>query len=268
MKKVFALFLLIFISAGISRAQNLPAIDSLIIQGKEQIQQAVNTWNGQKMLAARAFFERLLNDPTYPWLIHYYIGYADRGIVNFYFSQKNKKKAKEFVNDGIQHLKKSVELKDDFGESYALLSSLYGTKIGLSPLLGITLGPKSGRMQQRAFELAPENPRVSLIAGESAYYTPKMWGGGKEKALKHLQKAIEYFQTFKSEKPILPTWGHEEAYAYLGLIQMERKNFAEAKNSFEKALEINPNYGWVKFVLMKELEKKMAKEVKNEDEKN
>lgn len=198
--------------------QGLSVVDSLILQGKEQIQKAVDAWDFHQMLAARAFFERLLNDPTYPWLIHYYIGYTDLRILNYCFSKKDKGKAKKFVEDGIEHLKKSIELKEDFAESYALLSSLYGNKIGLNPLLGITLGPKSARMQK--------------------------------KALKHIQKAIQCFNTFEAEKPILPTWGYDEAYAYLGLIQMDRGDPHAARESFQKALEINPNYGWVRYVLL------------------
>jgi len=260
MKRPLLLLLIIFICTGPIYGQSPAAIDSLILQGKEQIQKALDAWDLQQMLAARAHFERLLNDPTYPWLIHYYIGYTDLRIVNYCFSKNDKEMAKKFVDDGIEYLKKAIELKGDFAEGYALLSSLYGNKIGLNPLLGITLGPKSGRMRKKALQLAPENPRVHLIAGQSAYYTPRMWGGGKEKALKHIQKAIQCFNTFKVEKPILPTWGHEEAYAYLGLIQMDLGDFPEARKSFQKALEINPNYGWVKHVLLKKLEEKEGEE--------
>ena len=260
MKKGTVSFLIILLCARVNYAQSQSGIDSLILQGKERIQKAVDSRDVQQMLAARAFFKQLVNDPTYPWLIHYYIGYADKRIVNFYLHEKNKEKAKEFVNEGIWHLEKTIELKEDFAEGYALLGSLIGHKIGLSPLRGITLGPKSSRMLKKAFELAFKNPRISLIAGQSAYYVPKMLGGGKENALRHIQEAIEHFQTFKPENSIFPTWGFDETYAYLGLIQMDRGNFAEAKQSFKKALEVNPNYGWVKLVLIKKLEEKIAKQ--------
>ncbi len=256
MNRLFLMVGVILILSFLAYAQN--PIDSLIIQGKEEIQTAVDGWDLQKMQAARGFFERLLNDSTYPWLVHYYIGYADRGIVNYYFSKEDKDKALEFVNDGIKHLKESIELKGDFAESYSLLASLYGSKIGIKPMMGMTLGPKSGAAQNRAFKLDPQNPRSHLIAGESAYYTPKMFGGGKEKALKYLHQAAEYFTTYRPEKEIYPTWGQEETYAYLGLIQMEKGDLTQAKESFQKALQINPHYGWVKLFLMKELEKKVS----------
>lgn len=249
-------FLLLFTSVNNGQAPG--DTESFILRGKELIQKAEDSWNLPQMLGARAFFERLLNDPTYPWLVHYYIGFVDMRLFSYYFSREDKDKAKEFVDDGVLHLEKAIELKDDFAEGYALLSSLLGNKIALNPLLGMTLGMKSGSLLNKAFDLAPENPRISLIAGQSAYYTPKMFGGGKEKALRHIQKAIGCYQTFKVEKSIYPTWGYEEAYTYLGLIHMDQENLSEAKKNFEKALEINPNYSWVKYELMGKLEEKMA----------
>ncbi len=260
MKKLLFVVGMILVISSLAHAQS--HVDSLIIQGKEQIQSAVDGWDLQKMIAARGFFERLLNDPTYLWLAHYYIGYADMRIVTYYFSKEDKDRALEWVNDGIKHLKKSIELKGDFAEPYSLLSSLYGNKIGIKPLLGMILGPKSGGAQKKAFELAPQNPRSHLIAGESAYYTPKLFGGGKEKALKYLHQAAEYFITYQPKGEIYPSWGYEETYAYLGLIQMDKGNFDLARENFQKALQINLHYGWVKFYLMKELEKKASKEKK------
>ena len=262
MKKTTLLIFAVLCITGMTHAQTQTNIETLIIRGKENIQKAINAWDLQQMLGSRAFFERLLNDPSYPWLVHYYIGFIDLRITHYSLSEANKDEAKKFIDDGIAHLEQAVGLKDDFAEGYALLSSLLGNKIGLKPILGMSLGMKSGGMMSKAFELAPENPRVSLIAGQSAYHTPKMFGGGANKALHHIQKAVACFQTFKPERPIDPTWGHDEVYAYLGMIQMDQDRLEEARLSLEKALEINPNYGWVKFDLMKKLEEKMAEGAK------
>ena len=127
----------------------------------------------------------------------------------------------------------------------------------------MTLGMKSGSYIKKAFNLEPENPRVSLIAGMSAYYTPKIFGGGKKKALNHLQKAVEYFKSFYAENPTAPTWGEEDTYTYLGLINMELENYDESRTCFEKVLKLKPEHGWIKNILMKELETK----IKNADNK-
>jgi len=258
MKKGILSMVLILCLVGLSHAQSGRNVDDLIMQGKEIIRKAEADWNLQQLMAARGYFERLINEPTYPWLVHYYIGFVDMRLITYYFALADMDKAEEFVDDGIEHLEKAVELKNDFAEGYGLLSSLLGNKIALNPMLGMTLGMKSGQMMNKALGLAPENPRITLIAGQSAYYTPEMYGGGKDKAHKHIEKAIAYFQSFKPEKPILPDWGFDEAYAYMGLIQMDQEDFIGARASFEKALEINPNNAWVKMDLMQKLEEKMG----------
>ena len=258
MKKIFAIILLLFLFAFIALAQSETNIDSLIIQGKQQLKQAGNIWQESDLLQARAYFERLLADTSKPWLVHYYIGLADYRLVSYYFSAQDKDKSKPFIEDGIQQLQQCLELREDFAEAHSLLSSMYGNKIAVNPLTAMTLGPKSGKEMDKAMKLEPKNPRNYLIEAWSAYYTPKMFGGSKEKAKSYFEQAIAYFDSFEVTDPILPDWGHDEAYAWLGMTQMEAEEFEAAKTNFDKALEINPEYGWVKYVLLPDLQKKMT----------
>jgi len=257
MKRVVLIIWCCILVTSIVRAQKIARIDSLILKGKEEMNEAVNSWNPEKMIQARAYFERLLSDTTYPWLVHYYIGFIDTRLFYLSLSEDNKEKAKQYVNDGIDHLESAIEIKNDFGEGYALLSSLLGNKIALNPLLGMTLGMKSGRMISQAFQLVPENPRVSLIAGQSHYYTPKMFGGGKEKSMEMLNKAIELFQCFTPESFLHPSWGYDEAYAYKGMIHTDWEQWEKAEKSFEKGLEVNPHNNWIRMSLLPAMERAM-----------
>ena len=63
-----------------------------------------------------------------------------------------------------------IEVNDNFAESYALLSSCYGQKIGMSPWKGMILGIKSGNAIDKAVELSPDNPRVWLIKAINTNY--------------------------------------------------------------------------------------------------
>jgi tetratricopeptide (TPR) repeat protein len=259
-KKMFMVFLILFPLQ--LRSQTNTTVDSFIIIGKQKISQAQNTWQETDFITARAYFERLLPDPTYPWLVHYYIALVDYRLFAFYNSQKNKEKVKNYIEDGIEQLNASVKLKDDFADGYSLLSSLYGNKIGTNPLLGMTLGPKSGAAMAKAMRLEPKNPRNNLIAGLSAYYTPVMFGGGKDKAERNFKQAIINFDSTKVENAILPDWGHDEVYAWLGQLLMDKNDYTAAQANFEKALQINPNYGWVKYNLLPTLQKKIEEQGK------
>jgi len=234
--------------------------DSLFIAGKTHLAGAVNSWDITELMAARSYFERLADAGKMEWLSRYYTGLASNRIVQYYLGQNDKKQARRFVDDAIGQLERSIELKDSFAESYALLSNLLGTKIGLKPILGMRLGAKSGVLMSKAMQLDPNNPRVLLISGQNAFYTPKMFGGGKNKSMEKLTRAVACFDTATVQNPVLPEWGHEEAHAWLGRLYAEQENFPEAEAHYLKALEINPGYGWVKFMLFPELRKKQESE--------
>ena len=110
-----------------------------------------------------------------------------------------------------------------------------------NPLSGMTLGPKSSGLVDRAMELDPKNPRVWLIRGMSAMFTPKMFGGGTDKAERDLRKAIELFD---AERPVAPapSWGRADAYVWLGQALQKDEKHDEARAAYQKALAIQPGY--------------------------
>lgn len=92
-----------------------------------------------------------------------------------------------------------------------------------------------------------DNHRLHIIKGISFYYTPEMWGGGKYKARDVLKEAVELFAREEAD-PIMPDWGHSEAYGWLGQVELDLRDKQSAKTLFEKALEIDPNNGWVSYL--------------------
>jgi tetratricopeptide (TPR) repeat protein len=224
--------------------------EDYIIQGKQKIEAAYFAWDKAAMLEARAHFER----PEESWLTNYYIAYCDYRLISYEFGQDDKNAAKQYINDAILQLDKCLDAKPDCADAYALLSSLYGDKIALNPWSGIWYGPKVGKMMEQAFATDPNNPRVYLINGVSAFYTPDRWGGGREKAEQSLKKAAELFKTEKIGKA-LPDWGHSETYAWLGMVALARQDTIQARQYYNEALVIDPDFGWVKYQLLPQIEK-------------
>jgi tetratricopeptide (TPR) repeat protein len=139
-------------------------------------------------------------------------------------------------------------------ETYALRSSVLGQLIGSNPLRGMTLGPRSGSAMDRAIELGPRNPRVWMLRGVGAMFTPTLFGGGVQKAEEYLRKAIGFFAEDRPVAP-LPAWGHAEAYAWLGQALHKQKRIDDARAAYAKALELQPENGWVKHVLLPALDR-------------
>lgn len=133
-------------------------------------------------------------------------------------------------------------------ESHALLSSALGMRI-VSDADAMTLGMRSDNEMGQARRLGPRNPRVRLLEGIAAVHKPEMWGGGHQAALTHFQAAIELFAEDEPETP-LPAWGHAEAYAWLGQTHAAMGRVDEAREAYERALEVAPGYAWVRDVLL------------------
>ena len=232
------------------------AADSLLVSGRQLLDSGENQGSIDPMYEARAMFERALADSSLTAWTHYYIALADFRIVNLLLAagDRNKEAASGHLKTAVEHLQEATRIDPEAAEAYALLSSVYGRQIGLSPVKSMFLGPKAGKAIGKAMELAPDNPRVVLSAAIGDFNTPRVFGGNKERAMKGFRRAAELFSREKPADPVEPSWGHSEAFAWLGLAHLDRDEKEPAGAAFEKALQIDPDFGWVKYVLLPELE--------------
>ena len=206
-----------------------------------------------RLTSAAAMLDRVLivtpNDP----LLLYYRSLALYRSATLYTGLKKETEAKRALDEADLLLEQATA-KSPTADALALRSSVMGLMIGLSgnPLSGMTLGPKSSTLLDRAKELEPKNPRVWLIGGMSAMFTPKMFGGGTDKAEQDLRKAIALFET---DRPVAPTpsWGRADAYIWLGQALQKEEKIEDARAAYQKALEIQPGYQWVQRVLLPSL---------------
>ena len=230
--------------------------DSLLASGRQMLYAGENQGSLDAMYAARAVFERALVDSSLGAWPHYYIALADCRIANLLLGagDKNKKAASGHLKSAVEHLREATRIDPEAAEAYALLSGAYGRQIGLSPVKSMFLGPKAGKAIGKAMELAPDNPRVVLSAAIGDFNTPRVFGGNKERAMQGFRRAARLFALEKPADPLEPSWGHSETFAWLGLAYMDRDDRKRAGAAFEKALEIDPDFGWVKYVLLPELE--------------
>ena len=84
----------------------------------------------------------------------------------------------------------------------------------------------------------------------SDYYTPAVFGGDKQRAISKMEQALELFAKEEIRDALQPSWGYDEACAHLGVMRQETGDIEGAREAFVKALEVNPNNGWVKSQLL------------------
>lgn len=258
MRKAIASLLISFFLLFIFLSVEGKELDKILIDIKKRLQYADNSMNYDEYLKIKALLEDLRISSPNHCLLHYYLSLTSYKLAIQCLRKKEKKKAREFIEEAIENLKKSIHLCNEFSDSHALLGALYGLKISLSPFQAPFLGPKSFDELDKGIELNPNNPRAYLLRGIAYFSTPPIFGGGLSKAINELEKAIKLFEGEKNEDSIFPSWGICEAYTWLGICYKEKGEGEKAREIFLKGLEKCPEYQRLK-INFKEIEKETDK---------
>jgi hypothetical protein len=152
---------------------------------------------------------------------------------------------------------KALEGRKD-GESLALLGSCLGVKMGFSPVSAMVLSSRAAGLFEAALKQSPTSPRVLMLKGISVLYTPTFFGGGAAKAMPILESAVKAAEAEAAPAdPWAPSWGRAEAHTWLALAQLDAKQFREARLNVDKALALDPGYGFARFVVLPKLQSKV-----------
>jgi hypothetical protein len=200
LKRMIIALMLCFVS-GLSIADNYQ-------QAMGQALQSMTTANNtEKLLAVADQFERIGNAEKNQWLPFYYASFSCLNVIMRSNNLNEKEKEQIFIRaEGLLQKAKDVAPKES--ELYALQGLLYQLMIS-NPEDGATLSMKSASALEKAQSLNSENPRVYYIQGTNAFYTPKMFGGGAERAKPLFEKAKQLFDAQQVTNPFLPSWGKE-----------------------------------------------------------
>lgn len=245
-----ALMLLTSITAF---AQN----DEPLLKAKADVQKAAIAGDATALKAARELAQAAATQTTEPnkkAAALYFVGYANYSLVNLPSEKDTKEQS---ADAGIAALEEAVKLEPAFADAHALLASLYGQKAAGGMMAGMKYGQKSSVTMERALALQPQNPRILMLEGVSLFFKPAMWGGNKQKALTNLQRACELAEqgSCAAKEAFMPDWGHADVFAWKGVMfaRSDEADIDNAKAAYERALQIAPDYGWVKHVLLPKL---------------
>jgi tetratricopeptide (TPR) repeat protein len=204
---------------------------------------------------AIAIADRVLTVAPGDGVILHYKGYAlYRRATALLAAQAAEAEVKAVLEEADQVLEASTRTLR-WPETPALRASVTGQLIAVGGMLaGMRLGSKADALMESAVALGPDNPRVLMLRGVSFFFKPRMFGGGSDKALQDLQRAADLFAKDRPVSPA-PSWGHAEVYAWLGQVYAGEKRTDDARSAYKRALEIEPEFGWVKHVLLPSLDK-------------
>jgi tetratricopeptide (TPR) repeat protein len=227
-----------------------PGFIQALNEARAELQAGINRWEAEALEKARDLFLGLLVKQKQPGpYLYYYVALADFRLATFHLSSGAPAEAERFVTEGEQYLEKAMEADAGFGEAFSLYGFLLSLEIALHPDRAMTLGFKSMASLDQGIEKDPSNPRTHLIKGMYLPYVPKEYGGGMDKALPYLEKAISLFEGEEAADPVKPSWGHDEVCLYLGMAYKAQGDTEKAKEWLKKALALNPGLGRAKDLL-------------------
>lgn len=153
----------------------------------------------------------------------------------YYLKVEHAERCKNEFDKGISIL---TNLKNKNTEDYALLARLQGISMRFAGMNAPSLAQEMSSNAKKAIELDPDNLRANLIYASNDYYTPAIFGGGKD-AEKYLLKAISLPEQ-KVVNTYMPSWGKDEAYEMLIKLYLMREDKASAKKYYDEAIKLYP----------------------------
>lgn len=255
MKKVFIVPFVIF-SLYIAQAQESR---ELIVEGKKTIEKAWLTYNKEAHLEALSIFERVLAAEPDNLLALYHRSFAEYRLLTV-TSSLDKPLFASLIDKAIKNGETLLDKKPDWSEALTIMAGLYTMKIVANPEQAMAFGPKSDGLLEQAIQRDEQNPRAYLLRGISSMNKPAFFGGGADKALPDLQKAVQLITKDGNNRAETdqPSWGASDALAWLGQCYERLNRFDEAITTYKQALIANPEFGWVKQKLLPRAEQKRA----------
>ncbi len=176
---------------------------------KNSITSLDSVYAPQQYMQLANTFNRIAGVETKEWLPDYYSAFCYTMAV---FTSKDKKSYDTYLDQADAMIKKADSLAPNNSEIITLKGLISSGRIMVDPMSrGKKYGTIANQYYKQAEKLDTANPRPLFLEGQGLFYTPKMFGGGKDKAKPVLEKALDKYKAFKPESEIAPHWGKKQA---------------------------------------------------------
>ncbi len=189
--------------------------DKYIAVMKETIALQDSVKTKEDMLTLSNTFERIAKAEKDKWQPYYYA--ALQQILRCYRMQGPEAKNIDVELNRADELLANAEVLSPNNSELTCLKSMIATgRMMVDPMtLSQTYGPKASQLLTEAIKQNSNNPRAYLLLGQNLFYTPAMFGGGKEKAKPVIEKSVQLFETFEPATELDPIWGKGMAASLL-----------------------------------------------------
>ena len=178
--------------------------------------------------------------------ILYNAAFAHYHLANV-LSDSDTQTAKEHADRAIDYLKHADTINPDNVEIVALLGAVHGRRAGFGALASLRYGRPSMRESARAIALDSTNSRALIVRGQILMYAPALFGGSVEEARRLLNAVVDAAASEPNIDSLIVEWGgRADAHAFLALLELCAENPTEARRHASLALELRPDYHYVR----------------------
>jgi hypothetical protein len=147
-----------------------------------------------------------------------------------------------FAQQCVARLDRALAIDGGSAEALALQSACLALQSRLDAWRSPLAAPLSLIRIDAALRLAPDNPRVLLLAALAARDRPRLFGGDGQQTLALLRRAVSAFERQSGRASGLPGWGAADAFMELAREDLTRGHIVAARDVLERALLVAPEF--------------------------
>lgn len=172
----------------------------------------------------------------------------------YFLGQNNEQQAKETLIklEDLQEFRKKQSPAD--AKFHARNAGILGYKMALSPWKAPVLGPQNYYTLKDGARLDSLDPILLQEQANAKFWAPELLGGDLQQAIRLYQLAMQIWQ--EENHCLHCNWRYLYNIAQLGVALKKNGQTADARQLWLKALEIQPNYAWVRDELLPGLKEK------------
>ena len=173
-------------------------------------------------------------------LINYYYGY-----IGYLIGKKQNDVAGSMIIKGEKLIHQVLLASPRNATATSFKGSFLGFRMGINKYKSFGLSRESFSDINRAYTMDPQNVQALIDKGNILFYSPGIFGGDKEEALKYYLKGSRMLERNRDT---------EQNWVYLNLLTVIAQAYEktdqpeQARQICEKLLHKEPNYRWIKDV--------------------
>ena len=176
---------------------------------EKAMEKAFSIWEVEGLTAAEQFFERIANAEPNEWLPNYYVAQIN-SLKSW--EEKDANIIKAQLDKAQTFLDVAKSISKDNPEILVMQAHIYTNWVVFDgAFYGMKYGATISELYEKAYRLAPENPRVVFSKADWGYGSAQYFGQDTAPYCKEIEKSLELFANFKPETNFSPTWGKERA---------------------------------------------------------